>query len=218
MFTLLSYMSFLIGEASGLSGIVAILFCGICQVGDAPACLIRIMQGVSCAASLLTLRLHNERQLLNQRISTGAAQAHYTYPNLSEESKQRTKQFFELLNVMAENFIFSYIGLSFFTFPVSKPTRCRRRVFWCAPDPHKLSSQPERAQCKCGKQALSTPHHCARHCFGCFPAVSQMGSGIHRVVSLRHHFCAGCDDLSDFAPLECGKCPRTSPRTGASAS
>ena len=43
-----------------------------------------------------------------------------------------------------------------------------------------------------------------------FGAVPQMGSRIHRVVSLRHHFCADRDDLSDFTAPECGKCQRTS--------
>ncbi|CAH2247061.1 sodium hydrogen exchanger 9 [Pelobates cultripes] len=46
----------------------------------------------------------------------GVTQAHYTYNNLSEESKLRTKQLFEFMNFLAENFIFCYMGLALFTF------------------------------------------------------------------------------------------------------
>ncbi|XP_030071917.1 sodium/hydrogen exchanger 9 isoform X2 [Microcaecilia unicolor] len=43
-------------------------------------------------------------------------QAHYTYNNLSPDSKMRTKQLFEFMNFLAENFIFCYMGLAMFTF------------------------------------------------------------------------------------------------------
>ena len=46
----------------------------------------------------------------------GIMQSHYTYINLSHESRRRTKEVFELVNFLAENFIFAYMGLSLFTY------------------------------------------------------------------------------------------------------
>lgn len=43
-------------------------------------------------------------------------QSYYTYINMSHESRRRTKELFELVNFLAENFVFSYMGLSLFTF------------------------------------------------------------------------------------------------------
>ncbi|XP_048362055.1 sodium/hydrogen exchanger 9 [Sphaerodactylus townsendi] len=73
LFFLLSWSAFLSAEAGGLTGIVAVLFCGVTQ-------------------------------------------AHYTYNNLSADSKMRTKQMFEFMNFLAENVIFCYMGLALFTF------------------------------------------------------------------------------------------------------
>ncbi|XP_053311167.1 sodium/hydrogen exchanger 7 isoform X2 [Spea bombifrons] len=73
LFFLLSWSTFLLAEACGFTGVVAVLFCGITQ-------------------------------------------AHYTHNNLSPESRNRTKQLFEVLHFLAENFIFSYMGLALFTF------------------------------------------------------------------------------------------------------
>ncbi|XP_035270497.1 sodium/hydrogen exchanger 9-like isoform X2 [Anguilla anguilla] len=76
LFFLLSWSAFLSAEACGMTGIVAVLFCGITQ-------------------------------------------ARYTFHNLSAEARTRTKQLFEFLNFLGENFIFCYMGLALFTFQIN---------------------------------------------------------------------------------------------------
>uniref|UniRef100_A0A2K5MEW0 Cation/H+ exchanger transmembrane domain-containing protein n=1 Tax=Cercocebus atys TaxID=9531 RepID=A0A2K5MEW0_CERAT len=73
LFFLRSWSTFLLAEAYGFIGVVAVLFCGITQ-------------------------------------------AHYTYNNLLVESRSQTKQLFEVLHFLAENFIFFYVVLVLFTF------------------------------------------------------------------------------------------------------
>ena len=45
----------------------------------------------------------------------GIFQAHYTFNNLSDESKKSTKEVIEMLNFITENFVFLYIGVTVFT-------------------------------------------------------------------------------------------------------
>uniref|UniRef100_A0A8B9JB22 Sodium/hydrogen exchanger n=2 Tax=Astyanax mexicanus TaxID=7994 RepID=A0A8B9JB22_ASTMX len=73
LFFLMSWSTFLLAEACNITGVVAVLFCGITQ-------------------------------------------AHYTRSNLSAESKKRTEELSELLNFLAESFIFSYMGLTLFSY------------------------------------------------------------------------------------------------------
>jgi len=70
---LFAYASYLLAEGLALSGIVAILFCGIVM-------------------------------------------AHYSYNNLSKESKHLSSKMFEVLALITETLVFAYLGLALFSF------------------------------------------------------------------------------------------------------
>ncbi|NXO35923.1 SL9A6 protein, partial [Locustella ochotensis] len=89
LFFLMSWSTFLLAEACGFTG----------KLQHSPASGMETCRGGVVAV-----------------LFCGITQAHYTYNNLSTESQHRTKQLFELLNFLAENFIFSYMGLALFTF------------------------------------------------------------------------------------------------------
>lgn len=105
LFVLMSYSTFLIAEVADLTGNFSTLRINICISYSfnyyALEYVINSLYFVGVVAVLFC----------------GICQAHYTYNNLSPDSRQRTKQLFELMNFLAENFIFSYIGVSMFTFP-----------------------------------------------------------------------------------------------------
>jgi hypothetical protein len=101
----MSYSTFLLAEVFELTGIVAVNF------------ITTNTNNVDIIIAYIVILNIFAKRLLMQVLFCGITQAHYTYNNLSQESKQSTKSFFDLLNFMAENFIFSYIGVSMFTFP-----------------------------------------------------------------------------------------------------
>ncbi|CAG2257855.1 NHE6_7 [Mytilus edulis] len=88
-------------------GNFAKIFLGAFGIGSALGC-VNALISFACEAAELTG--------IVGILFCGITQAHYTYNNLSEESKHRTKQLFELMNFLAENFVFLYIGVSIFTF------------------------------------------------------------------------------------------------------
>lgn len=72
---LFPWISYFLAEALHLSGIVAIMFCGI-------------------------------------------GMAHYTFNNMSPAAQILTRQMFKVMAYLSETFVFIYIGMSFFAFPI----------------------------------------------------------------------------------------------------
>uniref|UniRef100_A0A4W4F6Z3 Sodium/hydrogen exchanger n=1 Tax=Electrophorus electricus TaxID=8005 RepID=A0A4W4F6Z3_ELEEL len=95
--------SFVLGSAAG---VLTALVTKFTRLRDFPLLETALFFLMSWSTFLLA-ELNNNHFLIR---------AHYTYNNLSAESKSRTKELFELLNFLAENFIFSYMGLTLFSF------------------------------------------------------------------------------------------------------
>ncbi|KAK2153060.1 hypothetical protein LSH36_309g02023 [Paralvinella palmiformis] len=71
---------------------------------------------LAAEAADLTGKHAMERGCIVATLFCGICQAHYTYNNLSDASKARTREFFQLLSFLSENVVFLYIGISTFTY------------------------------------------------------------------------------------------------------
>lgn len=107
-----------------------------------------------------------------------APKAHYTYSVLSEESKYRTKKLYELLNFMAENFIFSYMGLNFFTYKV-RSVSCATKFFRCSPWPSFVIGPRTHTLLLFSNFFLCPPLHSS--------LVPSLGSQFYCLHNFRHH-------------------------------
>lgn len=107
LFVLMSYSTFLMAEAADLTGkeMLRLFFLCLSQLCYSEAVIMQWADTLFLLVSGIVAVLF-----------CGICQAHYTYNNLSTESRINTKAIFELLNFLSENFIFSYIGVSMFTF------------------------------------------------------------------------------------------------------
>lgn len=103
--------SFLLGSAMGLG---TALLTKLTKIGQFPVLETALFSLMSYSTFLIA-----ESVGLTGIVTVlfcGISQAHYTFNNLTDDSKLATKQIFGLLNFLAENFIFIYMGLTVFTF------------------------------------------------------------------------------------------------------
>lgn len=98
------YLSWMTAEGLKLSGIVAILFCGISK---------RSLNDILFKNNLCCLTVFLWRTVM----------AHYTLNNLSVEARDFTKKFYKVLAFLSESFVFIYLGMATFLFPQVIPLR-----------------------------------------------------------------------------------------------
>ena len=114
--TVLTFITVFVGSIvlGSLCGTLTSLFTKFTQIGSYPLLETSLFFLVSFSSYLLAEVC--EFSGIVSVLFCGIFQAHYTQSNLSSESKQRTHQLAEILNFLAENFIFCYLGVSMFTF------------------------------------------------------------------------------------------------------
>ena len=78
--------------------------------------IIRMVSKQEKHQGILALQTYNGVYIKHVKLINNFFQAHYTFNNLTEISKNTTKQLMELLNFLAENFLFIYMGISVFSF------------------------------------------------------------------------------------------------------
>ncbi|KAL8581137.1 hypothetical protein ACOMHN_033585 [Nucella lapillus] len=122
-----SYLPYALAEGIHLSGIMAILFCGIVMSHYTHLNLSSV--SLLSLSLLLLLGRHHGHPVLRHRIMAilfcGIVMSHYTHLNLSPVTQITVQQTFRTMAFICETCVFAYLGLAIFSFRVNvKPAFC----------------------------------------------------------------------------------------------